>query len=115
MPAACTASGSSLPRQQLLVATVFGLAPLLFASNMVEARWFSGTVSSVTLAAGRWLMAALVLLPVVRPARRVARRIALAGYPGRAKRLWHPGALLRWPGLPWPSPASGPLAASPAW
>lgn len=49
---------------------LFLCAPLLFASNMVAARWLSGSVPPVTLAFGRWLVAALLLLPVVWPALR---------------------------------------------
>lgn len=42
-------------------------APLLFAGNMLGARWLAGSVPPMTLAAGRWLVAALLLLPVVWP------------------------------------------------
>lgn len=41
------------------------LAPLLFASNMIGARWLAGDVPPVTLAFGRWAIAAIVLLPIV--------------------------------------------------
>ena len=46
---------------------LFLCAPLFFASNMVAARWLSGSVPPVTLAFGRWTVAALLLLPVVWP------------------------------------------------
>ncbi|EHL97231.1 putative membrane protein [Acetobacteraceae bacterium AT-5844] len=49
---------------------LFLCAPLLFAGNMLGARWLSGSVPPVTLAAGRWAVAALLLLPVVWPALR---------------------------------------------
>jgi drug/metabolite transporter (DMT)-like permease len=49
------------------VVFLFLCAPLLFAGNMVGARWLSGTVPPITLATGRWLVAALLLLPVVWP------------------------------------------------
>lgn len=59
---------------------LFLCAPLLFASNMVAARWLSGSVPPVTLAFGRWMVAALVLLPVVWvPLRKGALRQAPAG------------------------------------
>lgn len=48
----------------------FLLAPLLFASNMVAARWMGGELPPVTLAFGRWLIAALILLPFILPALR---------------------------------------------
>ncbi|WBV41897.1 DMT family transporter [Pseudoroseomonas cervicalis] len=46
---------------------LFLCAPLLFASNMIGARWLSGSVPPVTLAFGRWLVAALLLLPIIWP------------------------------------------------
>jgi drug/metabolite transporter (DMT)-like permease len=49
----------------------FLLAPLLFASNMVAARWMEGELPPVTLAFGRWLIAALILLPFILPALRL--------------------------------------------
>lgn len=42
-------------------------APLLFAGNMLGARWLAGSVPPMTLAAGRWLVAASLLLPVAWP------------------------------------------------
>ncbi len=45
----------------------FLLAPLLFASNMVAARWIGGELPPMTLAFGRWLIAALILLPFILP------------------------------------------------
>ncbi|MDJ0389881.1 DMT family transporter [Roseomonas sp. E05] len=50
-----------------LVILLFLGAPLLFASNMVGARWLSGSVPPVTLAFGRWAVAGLLLLPLVWP------------------------------------------------
>ncbi len=47
---------------------LFLCAPLLFAGNMLGARWLSGSVPPLTLAAGRWAVAAVLLLPVVWPA-----------------------------------------------
>ena len=49
------------------VVVLFLGAPLLFAGNMLGARWLAGSVPPMTLAAGRWLVAALLLLPVVWP------------------------------------------------
>jgi len=49
------------------VVFLFLAAPLLFAGNMVGARWLAGSVPPVTLATGRWLVAALLLLPVALP------------------------------------------------
>jgi drug/metabolite transporter (DMT)-like permease len=46
---------------------LFLCAPLLFAGNMLGARWLAGTVPPITLAGGRWLVAALLLLPVAWP------------------------------------------------
>jgi drug/metabolite transporter (DMT)-like permease len=60
------------------VVFLFLCAPLLFAGNMVAARWLSGTVPPVTLATGRWLVAALLLLPVAWP---WLRRHGLGGVP----------------------------------
>lgn len=57
---------------------LFLAAPLLFAGNMVGARWLAGTVPPVTLATGRWLVAALLLLPVALP---YLRRHGLGGAP----------------------------------
>jgi drug/metabolite transporter (DMT)-like permease len=63
-----------------LPACLFLCAPLLFASNMVAARWLAGSVPPVTLAFGRWTVAALLLLPVVWPAlRQGALRAASPG------------------------------------
>jgi drug/metabolite transporter (DMT)-like permease len=49
------------------VVVLFLGAPLLFAGNMLGARWLAGSVPPMTLAAGRWLVAAALLLPVVWP------------------------------------------------
>ncbi len=49
----------------------FGLlfvVPVLLASNMLAARAAAGSVPPVSLALGRWMVAALVLLPFVAPA-----------------------------------------------
>lgn len=46
---------------------LFLAAPLLFASNMVGARWLATDTPPLTLAAGRWLIAAIVLFPLIRP------------------------------------------------
>ncbi|MCQ4163002.1 DMT family transporter [Roseomonas sp. GC11] len=54
-------------RKSWLSFLLFLCAPLLFALNMVVARWLNGSVPPVTLAFGRWLVAALLLLPVVWP------------------------------------------------
>lgn len=43
----------------------FLLAPLLFASNMLVARWINQSIPPITLAFARWLIAALVLLPFI--------------------------------------------------
>lgn len=51
-------------------AGLFLLAPLLFASNMVAARWIGGDFPPFSLALGRWLIAAVVLWPMVRLALR---------------------------------------------
>lgn len=76
--ASLSAESPSGPRWVLVF--LFLCAPLLFASNMVAARWLSGLVPPVTLGFGRWLVAALVLLPVVwAPLRRGALRQAPAG------------------------------------
>lgn len=45
---------------------IFLAAPLLFASNMVGARWLATGTPPLTLAAGRWLIAAIVLFPIIR-------------------------------------------------
>lgn len=50
-----------------LLGLLFLAAPLCFASNMVGARWLSGAVPPMTLAFGRWAVAALLLLPFVWP------------------------------------------------
>jgi drug/metabolite transporter (DMT)-like permease len=60
------------------VVFLFLCAPLLFAGNMLGARWLSGSVPPLTLATGRWAVAALLLLPVVLPA---LRRNGLGGVP----------------------------------
>ncbi|KAA8994933.1 DMT family transporter [Affinibrenneria salicis] len=57
-------------RTSLWVKGLFLLAPLLFASNMVAARWINAEFPPVSLAFGRWLLAALLLLPFVLPALR---------------------------------------------
>lgn len=76
--ASLSANDPPAPRWVLIV--LFLCAPLLFASNMVAARWLSGSVPPVTLAFGRWAVAALVLLPVVwTPLRQGALRQAPAG------------------------------------
>jgi drug/metabolite transporter (DMT)-like permease len=49
------------------VVVLFLLAPLLFAGNMLGARWLAGSVPPMTLSAGRWLVAAILLLPVAWP------------------------------------------------
>ncbi|MFC7609642.1 EamA family transporter [Teichococcus aestuarii] len=76
--ASSLANSPSGPRWVLVF--LFLCAPLLFASNMVAARWLSGSVPPVTLGFGRWLVAALVLLPVVwAPLRQGALRQAPPG------------------------------------
>jgi drug/metabolite transporter (DMT)-like permease len=55
---------------------LFLAAPLMFAGNMVGARWLSGTVPPLTLAFGRWFVAALLLTPVVWPQLRRLRGTA---------------------------------------
>ncbi|MCG8709887.1 DMT family transporter [Brenneria sp. 4F2] len=57
-------------RTSLLVKGLFLLAPLLFASNMVAARWINADFPPISLAFGRWLIAALVLFPFVLPSLR---------------------------------------------
>lgn len=47
------------------IVALFLAAPLLFAGNMVGARWMNGTLPPNTLALGRWSVAALLLLPLV--------------------------------------------------
>lgn len=49
----------------LVAAGLFLLAPLLFAANMVGARWMNGSLPPLTLAFSRWLVAALLLTPLV--------------------------------------------------
>lgn len=44
---------------------LFMLAPLLFSSNMVAARWIGDAVPPATLAFGRWCIVALALLPFI--------------------------------------------------
>lgn len=44
---------------------LFLLAPLLFASNMLVARWINQLIPPMTLAYGRWLIAAIILFPFV--------------------------------------------------
>lgn len=46
---------------------LFLCAPLLFSANMVIARGMNGSLPPVTLAFGRWMVAALLLLPIVWP------------------------------------------------
>ncbi|MCG7362027.1 DMT family transporter [Roseomonas sp. ACRSG] len=58
------ASGASGRRGAVVL---FLGAPLLFAGNVLGARWLAGSVPPMTLAAGRWLVAALLLLPVAWP------------------------------------------------
>jgi drug/metabolite transporter (DMT)-like permease len=57
-----------MPTTHMNTKLQFLLAPLLFASNMVAARWIGGELPPTTLAFGRWLIAALILLPFILPA-----------------------------------------------
>lgn len=49
--------------RQLIGAAMFCAAPLLFSGNMIIARLVVDDVPPVTLAFGRWFIAALILLP----------------------------------------------------
>lgn len=44
---------------------LFLLAPLLFASNMLVARWINQLIPPLTLAFARWFIASMVLLPFI--------------------------------------------------
>jgi len=67
-----------MPTTHMNTKLQFLLAPLLFASNMVAARWIGGELPPVTLAFGRWLIAALILLPFVLPALRAHLAVILS-------------------------------------
>lgn len=54
-----------MKRPSLTGIIFFLLAPLLFASNMLVARWINQLIPPVTLAFARWLIASLVLLPFI--------------------------------------------------
>jgi drug/metabolite transporter (DMT)-like permease len=60
-------SASTEPGGRWGVVVLFLVAPLLFAGNMLGARWLAGSVAPMTLSTGRWLVAALLLLPVAWP------------------------------------------------
>ena len=57
------------PSSKAAAGILFVTVPLLFAANMLTARWLSPDIPPVTLALGRWLIVSLVLLPLVRPRR----------------------------------------------
>jgi drug/metabolite transporter (DMT)-like permease len=57
---------------------LFLAAPMLFASNMVGARWLAADMPPLTLACGRWLIAAIVLFPFIRQPLRQALPIIRA-------------------------------------
>ena len=76
MPPATTTSETGWGSTRWGIVALFLAAPLLFAGNMVGARWLAGTVPPLTLATGRWLVAALLLLPVALP---YLRRSGLGG------------------------------------
>ncbi|QNB01429.1 DMT family transporter [Massilia sp. Se16.2.3] len=58
------------------------IAPLLFAANLVVARWAeSAAIPPLFLAFGRWLLAFLLLLPAVGPRLWVRRQVLLAAWP----------------------------------
>lgn len=48
--------------------------PVLFAANMLSARWAAGWLPPVALATGRWSMTFLLLLPLALPGIALARR-----------------------------------------
>lgn len=63
----CVSNSATGPGSRWAVVVLFLVAPLLFAGNMLGARWLAGTVPPMTLSTGRWLVAALLLLPVAWP------------------------------------------------
>lgn len=60
------------------IAGLFLCAPLLFSSNILIARLLQGTLPPVTLAFGRWLVAALLLTPFIWSSLRNLRPIHMA-------------------------------------
>lgn len=54
-----------MKRPSLIGIIFFLLAPLLFASNMLVARWINQLIPPLSLAFARWFIAALVLLPFI--------------------------------------------------
>lgn len=54
-----------MKRPSMIGILFFLLAPLLFASNMLVARWINQSIPPVTLAFARWFIASLVLLPFI--------------------------------------------------
>jgi drug/metabolite transporter (DMT)-like permease len=48
------------------IVLLFACAPMLFAANMLTARWIAGTVPPLTMSFGRWSVAAVLLSPFAR-------------------------------------------------
>ena len=67
------------PHQWLRLARLlFWVVPLVWSANYIIARAAGGVVAAHTLALGRWLTAALLLLPFVCHSRRDMQRAAAA-------------------------------------
>jgi drug/metabolite transporter (DMT)-like permease len=56
-------AGTTLRRS--VITFLYVCAPLLFAGNMVAARWMNGILPPVTMAFGRWLVVVILLSPFV--------------------------------------------------
>ncbi len=104
----------------LLAATLLALAALTWAGNYVVGRWVAGAVPPGGLALGRWLVAALCLLPIAWPHLRrdwpvIARHwryVLVMGFTGAA--LF---GTLQYAALQYTTAANGGLlsATSPVW